>query len=76
MLLKVLIYLVGARDVNWKSFDRRLADMVTRGTLRSGETLDGVEFIDDPTQAIERVRLGLESLANCPSAVSSARKVL
>lgn len=61
-LANVPIYVVGARDVHWKSLDARLADMVDRGTIRSGEATAGVEFVNDPMEVVERlrVRLGLD----------------
>ena len=36
-LQPVPIYLVGNKDVHWKSFYERLDDMVRRGTVRTGE---------------------------------------
>lgn len=36
-LQPVPIYLVGNKDVHWKSFYERLDDMIRRGTIRSGE---------------------------------------
>lgn len=36
-LQSVPIYLIGNKDVHWKSFYERLDDMVRRGTVRTGE---------------------------------------
>lgn len=57
----VPIYIVGDRTFHWASWDARLADMVLRTTLDKGAATAGVEFIDNPEDVIERlrVRLGL-----------------
>jgi len=57
----VPIYIVGDREMHWKSFDARLADMVKRGTLSAGAVAPYVEYVNDAQQVVEklRVRLGL-----------------
>lgn len=61
-LLKVPIYVVGERAVYWRSFEDRVNDMVTHGTLKPGEGTSSIEFVDDASQVVEplRVRLGLK----------------
>ncbi|MFO6419862.1 LOG family protein [Hylemonella sp. W303a] len=60
-LQAVPIYLVGNKDVHWKSFYDRLDDMVRRGTIRTGEVTKHFEHIEravDLVPLLEK-RLGL-----------------
>ena len=60
-LINVPIYIVGGRVFNWTSLEARLSDMVRRTTLKSGEATALIEFVDNPEDVIEklRVRMGL-----------------
>jgi predicted Rossmann-fold nucleotide-binding protein len=60
-LAPIPIYIVGARDVHWRSFNSLLDDMIARSTLKPGEATNGVEFVENAADVVERlrVRLGL-----------------
>ncbi|WP_165493221.1 LOG family protein [Hylemonella gracilis] len=60
-LQPVPIYLVGNKEVHWKSFYDRLDDMVRRGTVRQGEVTKHLEHVEravDLVPLLEK-RLGL-----------------
>lgn len=60
-LQPVPIYLVGNKDVHWKSFYDRLDDMIRRGTIRPGEVTKHFEHVEravDLVPLLEK-RLGL-----------------
>lgn len=49
----VPVYLIGKRDVYWKSFEARLQDMVRLGTIRANEVSPLITFVEDPEQLVE-----------------------
>lgn len=49
----VPVYLVGARERYWKSFEQRVRDMVRLRTVRTGEVTDLIRFVEDPEQLPE-----------------------
>jgi predicted Rossmann-fold nucleotide-binding protein len=60
-LTRVPIYVVGNREMHWKSFDARVSDMVRRGTINEGEVTQHLEYVENAEDVVERlrVRLGL-----------------
>lgn len=60
-LVQVPIYIVGNREVYWKSLDDRLRDMVAHHTVRSDEVIPYIEYVDNAEDVVGKLglRLGL-----------------
>ncbi|MET0208776.1 MAG: LOG family protein [Burkholderiaceae bacterium] len=55
-LKPVPIYLVGRKDVYWRSFDQRLDAMAAIGTIRKSEITDLVTYVDEPEDVVDLLR--------------------
>jgi predicted Rossmann-fold nucleotide-binding protein len=59
-ITRVPVYLFGDRAIHWASLDARLADMTKRGTIRSNEVSQYVEFVANAQELVDKLALQLK----------------